>query len=72
MPGTADPHGRRARRQLKTLINRRAYELAQLAYYVFIEEMKRELEAGRLREDRIEGYMPTALAEPPLSERWAP
>jgi len=67
-PGIYHPPGRK--RELSvTRVRRRARELARISYQIYLEEILRELAAGRLQAELIEHYTPEHIAALPWQKQ---
>lgn len=70
-PGTYHPPGLRRQRRLELRIKRRARELSLIAYCLYLEEIRREIDAGRLEADLVEHYTPEHIAALPWQKQLA-
>jgi hypothetical protein len=64
MPGACLPPGV-PRRPLKSRVNRHAHELSLVCFHMMVDEIWREIKAGRLQADLLELYTPDLIANLP-------
>jgi len=70
-PGTYHPPSLRLARRLELRIKRRARELGLIAYCLYLEEIRREINSGRLEAGLLEHWAPEHIAALPWQKQLA-